>query len=66
MQGLKARRCSKCGETGHYKNTCRNPWANFDADYPDDVVNAEELLVGNYQSSVSLKDINMFSWWPLD
>ena len=24
-QGLKARRCSKCGESSHYKNTCRNP-----------------------------------------
>ncbi|KAJ8438971.1 hypothetical protein Cgig2_018882 [Carnegiea gigantea] len=36
-QGLKPRRCSKCGDLGHYKNTCRNPCADFDADYPAEV-----------------------------
>ncbi|KAJ8433208.1 hypothetical protein Cgig2_023160 [Carnegiea gigantea] len=37
-QGVKARRCSKCGELGHYKNTCRNSRADVDADYVGDIV----------------------------
>ena len=60
--GLKARRCSKCGESGHYKNTCRNPRADFDADYPGDVVSAEELLSGNYRNALGLEDMNGVSW----
>jgi len=32
-QGKKVKRCSKCGEVGHYKNTCQNPRADLDADY---------------------------------
>ena len=28
-QGMKPHRCSKCGELGHYKNTCRNPRGEF-------------------------------------
>lgn len=47
-QGLKARRCSKCGDLVHYKNTCRNPRADFDVDYPSDVVPVEDLFSGNY------------------
>ena len=39
-QGVQLRRCSKCRELGHYKNSCRNPRADFDADYEGDVVAA--------------------------
>ncbi|KAJ8430623.1 hypothetical protein Cgig2_021585 [Carnegiea gigantea] len=46
-QALKPRRCSKCGDLGHYKNTCRNPRADFDADYPGDVVPVEDLFRGH-------------------
>ena len=42
------KRCSKCGDIGHYKNTCRNPRVDFDADYVGDVVAVEDLLGGNY------------------
>ena len=41
---MRLKRCSKCCELGHYKNTCRNPRANFDADYEADVVAVEDLL----------------------
>ncbi|KAJ8432189.1 hypothetical protein Cgig2_013731 [Carnegiea gigantea] len=37
-QGLKPHRCFKCGDLGHCKNICRNPRADFDADYPSDVI----------------------------
>ena len=57
---MKAQRFSKCGETGDYKNTCRNPRANFDADYPSDVVSAEDLLSGNGRNALGLKDMNGF------
>jgi len=40
------KRCSKCHETGHYKNTCRNPRADFDTDYEGNVVAVEDLLGG--------------------
>ena len=46
-QGLKPRRCSKCGDLGHYKNTCCNPRLDFDADYPGDIVLVEDLFSGN-------------------
>ena len=45
-QGVRTKRCSKCHETGHYKNTCRNPRADFDADYEGDLVAVEDLLGG--------------------
>jgi len=45
-QGVKSKSCSKCGEIGHYMNTCWNPRANFDADYEGDVVVVEDLLGG--------------------
>jgi len=32
-EGVRSKICSKCGELGHYKNTCRNPRTDFDADY---------------------------------
>ncbi|KAJ8428661.1 hypothetical protein Cgig2_006282 [Carnegiea gigantea] len=32
-QGIKSRRCSKCGEVGHTRRTCLNPRADFDASY---------------------------------
>ncbi|KAJ8430713.1 hypothetical protein Cgig2_000278 [Carnegiea gigantea] len=47
-QGSKPRRCSKCGDLGHYKNTCCNPRADFDADHPGDVVPMEDLFSDNY------------------
>jgi len=46
-QRVRPRRCSKCHELGHYKSTCRNPRADFDDDYPGDVVTADDLLQGN-------------------
>ena len=48
-QGLKPRRCSKCGDLGHYKNTCRNLRADVDADHPGDVVAVEDVFRGNYR-----------------
>ncbi|KAJ8435759.1 LOW QUALITY PROTEIN: hypothetical protein Cgig2_003181 [Carnegiea gigantea] len=47
-QGVQARRCSKCGEVGHYRNTCRNPRADFNADETNVVVPVEDLFEGNY------------------
>ncbi|KAJ8425786.1 hypothetical protein Cgig2_014499 [Carnegiea gigantea] len=37
-QGFKPCRCSKCGDLRHYKNTCCNSRADFNAYYPGDVV----------------------------
>ncbi|KAJ8447200.1 hypothetical protein Cgig2_030431 [Carnegiea gigantea] len=48
MQGTRSRRCSKCGEVGHTRHTCRNPRADFDANYEGDVVKVEDLLDGSY------------------
>ena len=45
-QGVKLWRCSKYGEEGHYRNTCRNPHADFDARYEGDVIQFEDLLGG--------------------
>jgi len=47
MQGVRLKRCSKCGEPGHYKNTCRNLRADFNDDDEGYVVPFEELLGGN-------------------
>jgi len=38
MQGTRSRRCSKCGEVGHTRRTCRNPRADFNSNYEGDVV----------------------------
>ena len=46
-QGVRLKRCSRCGELGHYKNTCKDPRADFDADCKGDVVAIEDLLGGN-------------------
>jgi len=43
-QGVKLRRCSKCKEEGHYRNTCRNPRADVDAVYDGHVVHYEDFL----------------------
>ncbi|KAJ8423071.1 hypothetical protein Cgig2_009340 [Carnegiea gigantea] len=43
-QGKKVRRCSKCGDVGYYRNTYRNPCADFDVGHAGDVVPAEELF----------------------
>ena len=46
--------CKECEEVlqmwsgGHYKNTCRNLRADFDADYEGDVVVIDNLLDRNY------------------
>ena len=61
-QGLKVQMCSKCGEIGPHKNTCRNPQANFDDDYPGDVISFEDLLAENYPTSVGVKDKNTLAW----
>ena len=45
-QRVALRRCSKCHETGYYKNTCRNPRADFDVDDPGVAVSAEDLFLG--------------------
>ncbi|KAJ8428797.1 hypothetical protein Cgig2_012247 [Carnegiea gigantea] len=47
-QGIKSRRCSKCSKVGHTRRTCRNPRADFDANYEVDVVEVEDLLDGSY------------------
>ncbi|KAJ8424121.1 hypothetical protein Cgig2_009705 [Carnegiea gigantea] len=47
-QGTRSRRCSKCGEIGHTRRTCRNPRADFDANYEGDIVEVEALLDGLY------------------
>ncbi|KAJ8447962.1 hypothetical protein Cgig2_028838 [Carnegiea gigantea] len=49
-QGLKPRRCSKCGDLGRYKSTCRNPRADFDADYPGDVIPLEAKIVKHHDN----------------
>ena len=46
-QGARLKRCSKCGEPGHYKNTCRNPRADFHDDDDGYIVPFEELVGGN-------------------
>jgi len=46
-QGARLKRCSKCGEPGHYTNSYRNPRADFDDDDEGYVVPFEELLGGN-------------------
>ena len=45
-QRVKLRRCSNCGEEGHYRNTCRSPRADFSSVYDGHVVVMEDLLVG--------------------
>jgi len=35
---------------------------DFDADYPGDVVSAEDLLSGNYRNALGLEDMNGVSW----
>ena len=39
-------RYSKCGEVGHYKNTCKNPHVDFNANYAGDVICVDELFSG--------------------
>jgi len=40
-QGVKVRRCSKCGEEGQYRNTCRNSGADFDVVQFEDLFGAD-------------------------
>lgn len=47
-QGTRFRRCSKCGKVGHTRRTCRNPRADFDANYEGDIMEVEDLLDGSY------------------
>ena len=49
-QRVRVHRCSKCHEIGHYKNTCRNPRADFDDHYAGDVVSGDDLVVGHLRS----------------
>ncbi|KAJ8438307.1 hypothetical protein Cgig2_018787 [Carnegiea gigantea] len=51
-QDKKVRRCSKCGEVGHTRYTCRNPRADFNASYEGDVVEVEDLFDGSYAAWV--------------
>ena len=50
-QRVAVRRCSKCHETGHYKNTCHNLRANFDDGDPGVVVCADDMFMGNLYGS---------------
>jgi len=43
-QGVQMRRCSKCGEGGHYRSTCRNPRADFNADDRGVLITVEDLF----------------------
>ena len=43
-QGVQIRRCSKCGESGHYRSMCRNPRADFNADDRGVLVAVEDLF----------------------
>ncbi|KAJ8435614.1 hypothetical protein Cgig2_012268 [Carnegiea gigantea] len=43
-QGVQMRRCSKCGEGGHYWSTCRNPRADFNTDDRGVLVAVEDLF----------------------
>ena len=47
-QGKNMKRCSKCGQVGLYKSTCRNSRADFNAKYEGDLVTIEDLLGENY------------------
>lgn len=44
-QYVKVGRWSKCGEVEHYKNKCRNPQVDFNANYKADVVFVENLFM---------------------
>ncbi|KAJ8432093.1 hypothetical protein Cgig2_001174 [Carnegiea gigantea] len=46
-QGVQIRRCSKCGEGGHYRSTCRNPRSDFNADNRGVLVAVEDLFDGH-------------------
>ena len=46
--GIQVRKCSKCREVGNYRNTCRNPRADFNTDETTVVVLVEDLFEGNY------------------
>jgi len=48
MQGTRSRRCSKCGEVGHTRCTCRSPHAHLDGNCAGDVVEVEDLLDGSH------------------
>ena len=54
-----ARTCSKCHETGHYKNTCRNPRADFDDDDPSVVVGADDLFMGTSMGQPHEQTVSM-------
>ncbi|KAJ8426900.1 hypothetical protein Cgig2_024391 [Carnegiea gigantea] len=47
-QGIRCRKCFKYDEVGHTRRTCRNPCADFNANYEGDVVEVENLLDGSY------------------
>jgi len=47
-QGITCRRCSKCGEVGHTRRTCRNPHADFNSNYEGDVIAIADLLDGSW------------------
>jgi len=49
-QGIKLRRCSKCGEEGHYRSTYRNPRADFNVGHKGDLVHLEDSLGGDATS----------------
>ena len=50
-QGIQLWKCSKCEEVGHYRNTWRNPCADFNADETTVLMPMEDLFEGNYQEA---------------
>ncbi|KAJ8434228.1 hypothetical protein Cgig2_005907 [Carnegiea gigantea] len=48
--------CLKCEEVGHYKNTCRNPRVDFNADEAIVVVHVEDLFEGSYVRRHNMKE----------
>ncbi|KAJ8421256.1 hypothetical protein Cgig2_027767 [Carnegiea gigantea] len=54
MQGTKPQRCSKYGEVGHTRRTCRNPHADFEASYEGNVVEVKDLLNGSLLKKLRL------------
>ena len=43
-QGTTSRRCSKCGDVGHTRRTCRNPRVDFNSNHEGGVMAVEDLL----------------------
>ncbi|KAJ8447988.1 LOW QUALITY PROTEIN: hypothetical protein Cgig2_028864 [Carnegiea gigantea] len=60
MQAIKSQRFSKCSEVGHTRRTCRNPRADFNANYKGNVVEVEDLLDVIKAHEVAIKSSPQF------